>query len=667
MRSPLASPRQRLVVALCATLLVTGALTLVPSAQPAKAALPAPLTRAFFDADFGHTNHVPKTFGAPRSISATGYVSLSYSDGAGQPNYSVLVQAPLGQTLQVGAYETVDFAQSSHRLGIGIDGRACQGRGRVVIDQLQFNADDELIVLSMRAEKDCGSITAIAVVSLNATADFRTRTLDQGRIRFGGVGVGGFSATRFTTLANHGPSTLAVANVVLNGDHPGEFTIVENSCTGRVLQGGQTCRVGVAFIPTAVNVLRTARLTFYDDLNPQAPLGLGRSVQLEGAGVTALGPDGEFTPLNPARIFDTRTGTGGRLGAIVARQPVEVQIAGVGEIPLTGVSAVAFNATVTNPSAQSYLTIWPSGVERPDISNLNYVAGQTVANLVTVAVGDNGRISLYNDAGRTDVLLDVVGYYSDSDGPYGSRFQALPPQRLYDSRDDFYQRGPIRSGQTLPFAFLGQRDIPNSPDVTALVLTVTTTQSEANGYVTVYPEERARPTASNVNTVANRSVANLVIVPATFVTALYNFGGNTHVVIDVAGYFHNRPQHGGGRLITGTPFRSIDTRRSSPFAAPGALPPGEILAQRVPDTDIGAVVYNITAAAPSAAGYITAFPLDAALPTASNVNFEPLQVVPNLAIVPVGGNRLVGFYNSAGHTHLIIDVFGLFTSHTAPP
>ncbi len=70
------------------------------------------------------------------------------------------------------------------------------------------------------------------------------------------------------------------------------------------------------------------------------------------------------------------------------------------------------NVTVTEPSAASFLTAWPAGQALPLAANLNYVAGQTVPNLVVAKVGAGGKVSLYNAAGSTHVVADVVGWYT---------------------------------------------------------------------------------------------------------------------------------------------------------------------------------------------------------------------------------------------------------------
>jgi len=114
----------------------------------------------------------------------------------------------------------------------------------------------------------------------------------------------------------------------------------------------------------------------------------------------------------PARILDTRT-TSGPVGPNAS---IVLPVAGQGGVPAMSApvapTAVVLNVTVTNPTAGSYLTAWPDGAQRPLASDLNYVAGLTVPNLVVVKLGSTGAIDLYNAFGSVDVIVDVVGWYS---------------------------------------------------------------------------------------------------------------------------------------------------------------------------------------------------------------------------------------------------------------
>ena len=113
-----------------------------------------------------------------------------------------------------------------------------------------------------------------------------------------------------------------------------------------------------------------------------------------------------FVGMTPTRLIDTRNGHGpvGAGGILV------LPIAGQNSVPATAM-AVVLNVTATNPTASSYLTVWPDGAPMPIASDLNYIAGQTVPNLVVVKLGAGGAIDLYNAFGTTDIIVDVVGWY----------------------------------------------------------------------------------------------------------------------------------------------------------------------------------------------------------------------------------------------------------------
>ena len=150
-----------------------------------------------------------------------------------------------------------------------------------------------------------------------------------------------------------------------------------------------------------------------------------------GDGTGGGGSGARYGPLVPSRILDSRTGPGytTKWGPGVTR---DLTLTGV---PV-GATAVVLNVTATNPTAAGFATLWPSGLARPDpASNLNFVPGQTVPNLVTAAIGANGKVSLYNSAGTTDFIADLVGYYG------GGRDRALHPGDA-----DPAPRLPVRSG-----------------------------------------------------------------------------------------------------------------------------------------------------------------------------------------------------------------------------
>ncbi|MET9888309.1 hypothetical protein ABZZ20_35380 [Streptomyces sp. NPDC006430] len=118
-----------------------------------------------------------------------------------------------------------------------------------------------------------------------------------------------------------------------------------------------------------------------------------------------------FAAAGPVRLLDTRDGTGARTGAVGPGSFVSLRVAGVAGVPAEGVTAVVLNVTVTNPTEAGHVIVHPHGVARPNVSNLNYTPGLTVANLVVVPVVD-GRVTFFNNTGSVDVIADLNGYFT---------------------------------------------------------------------------------------------------------------------------------------------------------------------------------------------------------------------------------------------------------------
>jgi hypothetical protein len=80
-------------------------------------------------------------------------------------------------------------------------------------------------------------------------------------------------------------------------------------------------------------------------------------------------------------------------------------VLGQGGVPLDAM-AVVLNVTVDQPEGTGFVTVFPCGGALPLASNVNYVAGQTVANAVTVTVGVLGRVCIHTSA-STHLIVDT--------------------------------------------------------------------------------------------------------------------------------------------------------------------------------------------------------------------------------------------------------------------
>jgi len=241
-----------------------------------------------------------------------------------------------------------------------------------------------------------------------------------------------------------------------------------------------------------------------------------------------------FHGLRPTRTVDSRTGAGGWLDPLGPREDRGFVVRGVGGVPDSATSVV-MNVTVTNATSNSFVSAFPTGAAIPITSNLNFATGQTISNLVSSPVGLAGQVSLYNQTGHVDVVVDVVGYF-DASG--GSRFHALSPVRILDNRTG---TGGYGSAWTQDLArsvtVVGVGGIPG--DATSVVLNLTATNGTTGSLLKAYPAGGGVPAASNLLFGPAQTIPNLVMVPvgANGSVNIYNQLGTVDVIADVVGYY----------------------------------------------------------------------------------------------------------------------------------
>ncbi|MFF6774131.1 hypothetical protein ACFY8W_11255 [Streptomyces sp. NPDC012637] len=372
---------------------------------------------------------------------------------------------------------------------------------------------------------------------------------------------------------------------------------------------------------------------------------------------------GSYAPLTPTRLMDTRTGIGVEPAKVGPGGTVTLQVTGRKGIPSTGVSAVVLNVTATAPTAAGFVSVYPDGTARTSASNLNFKAGQTIPNLVVVPVV-NGKVNFYNRAGSVDLIADAAGYYV-TDGS-GATYKPVTPSRVMDTRAGLgVPRAKVGAQQSVTLKVSGSGGLP-ATGVTAVVLNVTATAPTAASFVSVHPADRPRTSASNLNFTAGQTIPNLVVVPvgANGEVTFYNHAGTVDLIADVAGYFTMDATGSAYRPMT--PSRLMDTR-SGTGVAQAKVGGGKTVtlqvagAAGIPASGVTAVVLNVTAVAPTAAGFVSVYPDGTVRTSASNLNFTAGTTIPNLVVVPVVNGK-VSFYNHAGDVDLLADVAGYYVS-----
>ncbi len=198
----------------------------------------------------------------------------------------------------------------------------------------------------------------------------------------------------------------------------GVGTVIMNVTVTEPTQGGFITVYPCGALPMTSNVNYSANQTVPNLVI--APVSASGTVCFYARGTTHLLADisawvatpSDLHPVTPARLFDTRDGTGGvPLAKIQPGHVLTFQVAGHGGTPTAGVGAVALNVTVTDPTGPGFVTVYPCGT-LPTTSNVNFSANQTVPNAVLAPVSQTGMVCFYVSAGAsTNLLADISAWF----------------------------------------------------------------------------------------------------------------------------------------------------------------------------------------------------------------------------------------------------------------
>jgi hypothetical protein len=311
-----------------------------------------------------------------------------------------------------------------------------------------------------------------------------------------------------------------------------------------------------------------------------------RLVTPDGAGSTHLAVDvsGWFSSstyatrgartvtVEPARIFDSRDAKFGAapLGSagqknLPIRGATQMEDSGNVVVPNDpDVVGVILNVTGINRQSNStitYASVLPGPVASEaevSTSNLNLDPGQLRANLAIVPVPSDGDLTLFNAAGSTHLIVDVVGYLlagEPVDTRTGRIVPLVSPFRAFDTREPehFAQRlGPARAEDWSFDAFVADVKIGSEPvgaqqgffgNLTATGLQRQYPWAPVQTYLTAYPSPANQtggpPNVSNVNLGENMAVPNLALMRygstegGDHQVAVYNSEGYVHYLLDV--------------------------------------------------------------------------------------------------------------------------------------
>jgi uncharacterized protein YvpB len=453
----------------------------------------------------------------------------------------------------------------------------------------------------------------------------------------------------------------------------------------------------------------------YDQLVVTTSLGVSTPTASAGYLYTGLG---SYVPLTPYRILDTRSGLCGvnRCHSLGAGETLALQVTGytdahTGESVASDAAAVVLNVLAVDGSSSSLLSVYPNGIARPLAASLNFPAHVNVANLVTVALGQNGasdtqrEVNIYNALGSVNVLADVEGYFApqSASNPAGE-FHAIAPLRVCDTRADQSANGCNQGHSTdnklgqghvvkvtvsgVPRGVTGSpASIPDDGTAGAAVLNLTAIAGSQATFLSVFPTQSdgtcatSQPGSSTISVAAGAVEANRVIVPLgpshtggpSIDVCAYNAVGTINFTLDATGWFGSTS----GSPAVGAQYQAIEpTRICDTRSGSGTECSGHQLTSRgtllvavagvdgIPRSGPVAIIANLTAVSGSQGTYLTMYPADVSpRPNASDVNVIAGATLPNLVVVGMASGAHAGdvnLFNAVGGISAVLDVEGWF-------
>lgn len=374
------------------------------------------------------------------------------------------------------------------------------------------------------------------------------------------------------------------------------------------------------------------------------------------AGTALLGNDGEYVPVAPARLYDTRTvGTKTPVGA---GKTITIPVAGKAGVP-AGAKAVVAYVSAVGPAANGYTRVGASD-QALTATQQNYSKGQSITNQVTIPVSAAGSIKLMSSA-QSHFVLDVHGYISSQEGADGLRYASVQSARAYDTRSSGTKQ-PVAAGKTVTFDIAGKAGIP--PEARAVSINLSAVGPVANGYARMWPGGATSSPITILNYTKGQSITGQVTVPLDGSGKLTLFtSAQSHFTFDMTGYYEPEGYIGtstsqNGRFVPIAGKRVLDTRTQGGIVGKATEREFYISMRNVdPNADeYDMPVISVTAVGPGGNGYARVGTKDNI--SATQLNYTKGQSITNQFAMSQGSN--LGSYKlwTSQQSHFVVDVVG---------
>ncbi len=352
--------------------------------------------------------------------------------------------------------------------------------------------------------------------------------------------------------------------------------------------------------------------------------------------------------------------------------PTPTPTATAAATPLVAALAVTTGASLSN--GETEVTLDASASTGTD-SSAGYQFDFNDGTAVPVAT--TPVITMPKYEGTYEVTVTITdGNQSATSTPQwvtiGDGYHAVTPQRVLDTRyGTGGTTGPVKANGKVTLKLPASITSSGHGTLRAVVLNLTVTSPTAIGDVAAYSTGLSQnPTTSNLNYSKGETVANLVTVPVVAggsVVLSVSSAGTEQLIADLEGYYTAGDDATNAGYGAVTPTRILDTRHDTGGAG-GRVAGGKTIKLTLPSSvpaGTTAIVLNVTAVAPSTAGFVSVFP-DGASTNASNLNFPGKTNVPNLVIVSVPADRTIDFkLGGSGSSDILADFDGYFSASAA--
>ena len=335
---------------------------------------------------------------------------------------------------------------------------------------------------------------------------------------------------------------------------------------------------------------------------------------------------------------------------------------------MADVIAHEINETITDPEGTGwYRSNSTFGGEVGDLCNLNfgntfYLPSGAAANITLGSRSFLIQQNWVNDSGG------FCAMHFDPRSRMALNFVPVTPCRVADTRNaNGPFGGPILSGNTTRgFAIPASAcNIPSN--AVAFSLNFTVVPPGKLSFLTAYPCDQNQPLASTLNSDGRiKAVAGIVPGSSTDGSVCVYVTEDTHLVLDIDGYFVPSSNTGSLAFFPVTPCRVVDTRQAAgPLGGPTmsgnqsrTFPILSSSCNIAASAQAYSLNYTVVPRAPKLS-FLTTWPTGQSQPTVSTLNASTGAITANAAIVPAGTNGDVDVFVTE-NTDLVIDVNGYF-------